>query len=103
MSNVKESYTDIVGTLRSLGSALIPATAAQYEAPPSGRTTGTDSKGVKNPTLDIVSDPRRSALSDEVAATDVALRHARAILSPHIDALQQAVARWEGQEGPAAL
>lgn len=101
MSTVKESYGDLVDVMRALGAALIPATAAQYQAPPNGGAAPADSKGVRNPTLDIVTDPRRSALSDEVSATATALRQARAILTPHIPALQQAIARWEGQEGPA--
>lgn len=101
MSNIKESYSDVVETLREMGAALIPATAAQYEAPPSGPASSPNDKGVKNPTLDIVTDPRRSSLSDAVHAADVALRQARSILAPHAPALRQAVARWEGQEGPS--
>lgn len=48
--------------------------------------------------MDTVLDPRRLALSDEIGATAKALRQARALLYPHIDALRLAVARWEGQE-----
>jgi hypothetical protein len=102
VSSIKESYGDLVTTMKELGAALIPATAVQYEAPPNGAASALSVGGVRNPTLDIVSDPRRSALSNEVAATDIALRQARALLGPHIDALQQATARWEGQEGPTA-
>lgn len=101
MSNIKESYGDLVETLKALGAILGPATAVQYEAPPlSPRGKGSSVGGVRNPTLEIVMDPRRSAVSDGITAADTALRHARAILSPHIPALQLAVARWEGQEGP---
>ena len=100
MSNVRESYGDLVKTMKDLGAALIPATAVQYEAPPNGAAQTLSVGGVRNPTLDIVSDPRRSALSDEVAATATALRQARAILGPRVTALQQATARWEGLEGP---
>lgn len=103
MSDIKESYGDLVTTMRALGAALIPATAARYEAPPNGSSQTPSIGGIRNPTLDIVSDPRRSALSDEVSKTDTALRQARAILAPHINTLQHAVARWEGQEGPPAL
>ncbi len=100
MSTVKEAYADLVGTMKELGAILGPATAVQYEAPPVGKQISSGS--VRNPTLDIVTDPRRSALSDEISATASALRQARAILAPHVPALQQAVARWEGQEGPTA-
>lgn len=99
MSTVKDSFGDLVEIMRALGGALIPATAAQYQAPPSGPASSPNDKGVKNPTLDIVTDPRRAALSDAVHAADIALRQARSILAPHAPALQQAVARWEGQEG----
>lgn len=97
MSTVKDSYADLVGIMKELGAILGPATAVQYEAPPVGKLVSSGS--VRNPTLDIVADPRRSALSDEISATSAALRQARAILAPHAPALRQAVARWEGQEG----
>lgn len=102
LSDVKEAYRDLVDTLRDLGAALIPARAAQFEAPPRGsrgKESVSESRGVRNPTLDIVMDPRRSALSDRISDADTALRLARQTLAPHATALQQAVARWEGQEG----
>jgi hypothetical protein len=102
VTNVKESYQDLVETMRALGSALIPATAAQYDAPPRMRPSKdsvSESKGVRNPTLEIVLDPRRLGLSEEIDATATALRQARALLNPHVHALQTAVARWEGSEG----
>lgn len=102
MSTVQQSFTDLVLTLRQLGAALIPATAAQYQPPPRGRKAKesvSESKGISNPTLDTVLDPRRMALSDEVARADLALRSADAKLRPLISALHDAVARWEGQEG----
>ncbi len=104
MSAVQESYTDLVTTARELGTALRSATAVQYEAPPqSGATKEKNDKGVKNPTLEIVLDPRRDAVSTEIGLTAAALRQAVAILSPHIPALHAAVARWEGSsEGTIA-
>ena len=105
MSTAKETYHDLIVTMRGLGAALIPATAAQYEAPPqSGASREKNEKGIKNPTLEIVLDQRRSALSDQISATATALRQANAILAPHVTLLQQAVARWEGSpEGLPAL
>lgn len=104
MSTVKESYADLVQTMRELGTALIPARAAQYEAPPqSGATREKNDRGVKNPTLEIVLDPRRLALSEEIDATAAALRQARSVLAPHVPALRLAVSRWEGHpEGIAS-
>ena len=99
---IQESYTDLVQTLRDLGSALIPATAAQFEAPPRARVAKeavSESKGIPNPTFDTTSDPRRWALSEEIASTTQALRQATALLGPHCTALRRAVARWEGLEG----
>ena len=100
MSPIQESYNEQVTTMRALGTALIPAVAARYDAPPTGRSSPTDSRGIRNPTLDIVTDPRRMAVSDAISAAETALRLATATLRPHIDTLRQAVARWEGQEGP---
>lgn len=102
MSTIQQSYTDLVEVMRGLGAALIPATAAQFEAPPRARKIKeavSESKGIPNPTLDVVLDPRRSAVSDEIASTAAALRQATATLAPHIKNLRRAVARWEGHEG----
>jgi hypothetical protein len=103
--SVQESYSDLVASMRDLGKALIPATAAQYDAPPRARSTKeavSESKGIRNPTLETVLDARRLALSDEIGATATALRQARALLDPHRAALRQAVAVWEDQEGVTA-
>lgn len=102
MSPIQESYTALVEAMRDLGAALIPATAAQYQASPRARTVKesvTESKGIPNPTLDTVLDSRRLALSDEIASTARALRQATALLDPYRDSLRRVVARWEGQEG----
>lgn len=97
MSTINDAYGDLVLTMRELGRELIPATAAQYHAPPqSGATKEKNEKGIKNPTLEIVLEPRRLALSTEIDATASALRQARALLMPHIPALRSSVARWEG-------
>ena len=97
MSTVHESYNDLCQTLRDLGAALIPAVAAQYEAPPqSGASKEKNDKGIKNPTLEIVLDPRRDAVSTEIGSTASAIRQATALLAPHVPALRSAVARWEG-------
>lgn len=101
---IQQSYTDLVEVMRGIGAALIPANAARYEAPPRARKTKeavSESKGIPNPTLDVVLDARRSALSDEITSTARTLRHATALLKPHINELRRAVARWEGQEGDA--
>lgn len=103
-SPIHESYGELVQILRELGRELIPATAAQYEAPPaSGASREKNDKGVKNPTLEIVLDPRREAVSAAIRDVDNSLRHARNLLAPHVSALQSAVGRWEGRsEGPTA-
>lgn len=99
--SVQESYMKLVATMRELGAALIPATAAQYEAPPRARSASesvSGSKAIPNPTLDTVLDPRRSRLSDEIGKTSAALRQAERLLFPRTHELRRAVARWEGQE-----
>lgn len=104
MSTINDAYGDLVVTMRELGRELIPATAAQYQAPPqSTASKQSNDRGVKNPTLEIVLDPRRQAVSSAIDATAAAIRQARALLTPHVPALRAAVARWEGvPEGPAS-
>ncbi len=104
MSTVQESYTDLITVLRELGPALSAATAVQYEAPPqSGSVKEKNDKGVKNPTLEIVLDPRRMAVSGSISDAAAAIRQATSILSPHVPALRASVARWEGSpEGVTA-
>jgi len=92
----QETYADLVLTLRDLGTILGAAVGAQYEAPPSGVARG--SSQIPNPTLDIVLDPRRLALSEAVARTAADLRRATRLVGPHVTHLQNAVARWEGGE-----
>lgn len=102
MSTIEERYLELVETMRDLGAALIPAVAVRYEAPPRTRAikdSVSESKGVSNPTLDTVLDPRRVAVSDAVAETASALRRAAALLDPHRSNLRSVVAGWEGQEG----
>ncbi len=98
MSTIHDAYADLVQTMRHLGRELEPAVAARYDAPPaSGATKQKSDKGVTNPTLEIVLDARRSAVSEEIDATASALRQATALLAPHVSALRSAVARWEGR------
>lgn len=97
MSAIHDSYAELVTTMRTLGAALIPAVAAQYEAPPQGGSVRQkNDKGVTNPTLEIVLDARRSAVSQAISDTASALRMANALLESHIPELVHAVDRWEG-------
>ena len=96
MTTVQNDYTRLVQTLRGIGEALAPAVEARYDAPPSGAAHGGGQ--VPNPTLDIVLDPRRMALSAEVDKVSIALRRATATLEPRIKALTTATRRWEGQK-----
>lgn len=93
----QSAYTDLVTTMRGLGAVLGPAVAARYEAPPAG-----PSGAGKNPTLDIVLDPRRLALSEAVSAAEQDLRRATRLLGPHMTHLREALARWEGAESDDA-
>jgi len=97
MSAIHDNYADLVATMRTLGAALIPAVAAQYEAPPQGGAVRQkNDKGVTNPTLEIVLDSRRSAVSQGISDAAAALRQANALLAPHVVVLTEAVDRWEG-------
>lgn len=102
MSPAQQAYTDLVAEMQLLGNALIAATSVQFESPPHARKikeSVSESKGIRNPTLDTVLDPRRMQVSDEIARAAAALRSARSVLSAHTESLHGAVARWEGQEG----
>lgn len=92
--DAQRAYAEIVTTLRDLGSILGPCVAAQYDAPPGGVGV---SEGVANPTLDIVADPRRLALSEEVNRTIRSMVSAASQLSQHTQTLHAALARWEGE------
>lgn len=92
--DTQAAYAEIVMTLRDLGAVLRPAVAAQYDAPPGG--TGS-AEGPSNPTLDIVSDPRRLALSDEVRRTTRLMVSTAKTLTDHTQALRTALTRWEGE------
>lgn len=98
MPDIRVSYKEVVTHLRELGNVLRPALTAQYEAPP-GSVIVPTAGGIKNPTLEIVSDDRRMALSDEINAVDRTLRQVAAMLEPHYTDLSRALARWEGHEG----
>lgn len=93
---IEESYTQAIATLRDLGGILRPAVTARYEAPPGGAGPAS-TYGVGDLTLDIVIDPRRLALSEEVDRTARTLRRISHLLGPHIPALRAALAHWEGQ------
>lgn len=103
MPEIQDNYAALVTLLRDLGEALRPAVAAMYDAPPRRRVSAdpvSTSNGVPNPTLDVVMDPRRAAVSDAVSRSCSALRQARLLLDSHPEALRKATARWEGQDDP---
>lgn len=89
----ESAYRDLVITLRELGRVLGPAVEARYDSPGS-----VASDGVPNPTLDVVIDPRRWALSDEVTKATYALRLADLNLTRRLAALDAALSAWEGEE-----
>lgn len=111
MTDIRDNYTALVNDVRSLieetqrlGAALIPATAAQYEAPPgsvSARGVEGEMTGISNPTLDTVLDGRRMGLSEEIARTSVTLSRVSAGLSARTAALRAATDRWEGLDTAA--
>lgn len=95
MSTIETAFNEHAAALRALGAALTTAESVRFEAPPGSAREG--SRGVPNPTLDTVLDPRRSAVSDEVARAAVTLRQmteATALLTSKVD---HAVARWQGE------
>lgn len=97
VETVQEAYTRTVLALRDVGDALRPAVAVQYEAPP-GFVAPPAPNGIPNPTLDIVADPRRLALSEEIKKTTDDLRRFAPLIAHHAERLRRATARWEGRE-----
>lgn len=99
MSTVGNHYLELVDTVQALSRALRPALAARYESPPQSRGSSdsvSETRGIPNPTLDIVMDPRRLSLSDEIRKTSTAIRQANALLEAHTKDLNSALDRWEG-------
>lgn len=94
-TTVRESYADLIDTLKSLEKVLGPAVAAQFSPPPGG-TGDPAPNGIPNPTLDTVIDPRRDNLSEEIRRTAEALTRAALTIKPQVPALGAALARWEG-------
>lgn len=111
MTDIRENYTTLVNDVRALiletqrlGAALIPATAAQYEAPPgsvSARGVEGEMTGISNPTLDTVLDGRRMGLSEEITKTRRTLEGINGALTRRTAALRAATDRWEGLDAPA--
>lgn len=97
MSDIRESYAAHVHAVRDLGAVLSYAVEARFQPPPLGAAKGGGL--VANPTLDIVLDPRRLDLSDEVRRTDAELRRATASINEKTTSLKAAVERWEGSRG----
>ncbi|WP_442913225.1 DUF7169 domain-containing protein [Kribbella sp. CA-293567] len=97
-STLRNSYSELISSLRDLEKVLGPATAAQYSPPPGG-TGELAPNGIPNPTLDTVIDPRRMALSDAVKACAATLRESSRLLNQETEALSAALTRWEGHEG----
>ena len=87
---IQSAYTEHVLAIRSLGEILTDAVAARYETPPGGARSSTDT------TADIVLDPSRWALSQEVAVTADALRVATLTIRAHERALSAALDAWSG-------
>lgn len=94
------AFSDLVDIARRLGAILPAALAARYEAPPGGAA---HSGGLtRNPTLDVVVDPRRWELSLQVSRTNMALRAAYLNLQAAHRDLDRALSAWEGAKPETA-
>ncbi len=99
-TTIQEAYSDLVEAVRSLGAVLRPAVDARYEAPPGvgGASADAASHGIPNPTLAIVIDPRRAALSDEIACVVSDLQPMTQRIRNRTENVSRALASWEGQD-----
>lgn len=89
------AFSATVTALRALGAALGPAVDVRFEAPPGFRAVP-NRDGVLNPTLDLVTDPRRVELGRAITAAHrdlVGMAHA---LRLRTEDLRGALAAWEG-------
>lgn len=91
----QEAYNAHCDALRALGKALEAAAAIRWE--PSPATPPSRGGAVPNPTLDTVLDPRRLGVSEEITRTTVSLWPMTEKVVSMTEALDAAVARWEGE------
>lgn len=100
MSDLRHDYLAACAALKALADSVVASADAAYEPPPGmvvGKgETGSNVADVSNPTLDTVLDPRRSALSAEVAQTSALLRDMTVRLSARRAGIDRALARWAG-------
>ena len=105
MTPIETAFNDHATALRALGASLGAAASVRYEAPPGMASQG--SRGIPNPTLDIVLDARRSAVSDEMTRAAFVLWKATEDVKALTAKIDTAVARWQGEpvtpEGSASL
>lgn len=94
-SPAETAFNEHAAALRRLGASLGTASSIRYEASPGmARTSSAD--GIPNPTLDIVLDQRRSAVSDEVTRAAFDLWRATEIVNALTERLDTAIERWQG-------
>lgn len=90
----QDAFNAHADALRDLGKALSAAAAVRWEPSP---VTPSSSRGVPNPTLDTVLDPRRLGVSEEITRTTVGLWPLTEKIQSMTSDLHAAVARWEGE------
>lgn len=97
--DLRASYVEACAALKALANLVVAADDAQHEPPPGavyGKGTEGDMAGIGNPTLDVVLDPRRAGLADEVRELDEYLRVSTLSMRARAARLEAALDRWQG-------
>lgn len=91
----EQAFNDHAAALRRLGDALRTAAEVQYLPAPGSAREG--SRGIPNPTLDTVLEPRRVKVSAEMTRTAVGLWKATEAVEAMTQNINNAVAEWHGE------
>lgn len=89
------AFNDHAAALRDLGKALAIAAEVRYLSAPGSAREG--SRGIPNPTLDTVLEPRRVAVSAEMTRAAVGLWKATDEVKAMTAKVNSAVAVWHGE------
>lgn len=92
---IEHVFNNHAAVLRDLGRALTTAHEIRFTAAPGSAREG--SRGIPDPTLDTVMEPRRVAVSDAIGRAGAVLRKASDEVRAITSVLDSSVAAWHGE------
>lgn len=95
MTPIETAFNEHAAALRALGASLTAANSVRYEPSPGMAREG--SRGIPNPTLDTVLDPRRAEVSAAMTRAAFVLWKATEEIQTLTENIDTAVARWQGE------